>query len=69
MCFTMQNFGLFGQSVLIQLFHVTEHLVDTDIPMSFMVADHRLVCIRKTLGTVFPLQLSVVEHMFIVLSQ
>lgn len=45
----MQNVGLFGQSVLIQLFHVTEHLVDTDIPMSFMVADHRLVCIRKTL--------------------
>lgn len=39
------------------------------IPMSFMVADHRLVCIRKTLGTVFPLQLSIVEHMFIVLSQ
>lgn len=36
------------------------------IPMSFMVADHRLVCIRKTLGTVFPLQLSIVEHMFIV---
>lgn len=59
----------FFRPVLIQLFHVTEHLVDTDIPMSFMVADHRLVCIRKTLGTVFPLQLSVVEHMFIVLSQ
>lgn len=69
MCFTLQNVGIFGQSVLIQLCHVTEHLVDTDIPMSFMVADHRLVFIRKTLGTVFPLQLSIVEHMFIVLSQ
>lgn len=69
MCFTLQNVGIFGQSVLIQLFHVTEHLVDTGIPMSFMVADHRLVFIRKTLGTVFPLQLSIVEHMFIVLSQ
>lgn len=69
MCFTLQNVCLFGQSVLIQLPHVTVHLVDTDIPMSFMVADHRLVCIRKTLGTVFSLQLSIVEHMFLVLSQ
>lgn len=63
MCFTLQNVCLIGQSVLIQLPHVTVHLVDTDIPMSFMVADHRLVCIRKTL------QLSIVEHMFLVLSQ
>lgn len=69
MCFNLQNVCLFGQSVLIQLPHVTVHLVDTDIPMSFMVADHRLVCIRKTPGTVFPLQLSIVEHMFLVLSQ